>query len=147
MRNDLPLMKRADMLSRPFPELRPNGWDGLIVLLVLALAAGSAFAVWGRSGEPAEMEAVVIVNGETAERIALDRPERTERTVVAGGYTLRIAAEGGEVWVESSDCPTQDCVRTGHISKSGQSAVCLPARVIVRLEGGAADGTVDAVLG
>ena len=37
----------------------------------------------------------------------------------------------------SSDCPTQDCVHTGTITRSGQSIVCLPARVSVVLTGGA----------
>lgn len=47
-----------------------------------------------------------------------------------------------------ADCPTQDCVRTGLITQSGQSIVCLPARIIVRLEGGAMeDSGVDAVVG
>ena len=50
------------------------------------------------------------------------------------------------VSVERSDCPTQDCVHTGHISRSGQSIVCLPARVVIQLEGGT-DSGVDAVIG
>ena len=51
--------------------------------------------------------------------------------------------------VARSDCPTQDCVHTGTITRSGQSIVCLPARFILRLEGGTAEdgGAVDAVLG
>ena len=72
----------------------------------------------------------------------------TERVVESNGYTLHIHLTETEVWVESSDCPTQDCVRTGHISRGGQSIVCLPARVIVALEGGpAAESGVDAVIG
>ena len=50
--------------------------------------------------------------------------------------------------VSSSDCPTQDCVRTGTISRGGQSIVCLPARIIIQLTGGAADSNdVDIVIG
>lgn len=135
------------MSSRPSPELRPTLWDGAVVLLVAVLAVGCASAVWGGRGEAAEPEAVITVDGETVERIPLENRERTERIVSSCGYTLRVVAEGGDIWVESSDCPTQDCVRTGHISRSGQSVVCLPARVIVRLEGGTADSAVDAVVG
>ena len=48
----------------------------------------------------------------------------------------------------SSDCPTQDCVHTGTISRSGQSIVCLPARIVIQLTGGAADSSgVDIVIG
>ena len=41
--------------------------------------------------------------------------------------------------VSESDCPNQDCVHSGAISRAGQSVVCLPARVAVTLEGAAAD--------
>ena len=55
---------------------------------------------------------------------------------------------GGGVRVEESDCPTQDCVHTGTITRAGQSIVCLPARVIIRLEGGTADKHApDVVIG
>ena len=127
------------------PKLRPGLWDALVVLVVAALAVGCAWTVWGGQDRGTELTAVVSVDGVETERLAL---EEAERTIQAGGYTLRLRLTETEVWVESSDCPTQDCVHTGHISRSGQSIVCLPARVIVRLEGGeAVDTGVDAVIG
>lgn len=138
-------------ITSPRLELRPNLWDALVVLTVAALAAGSALVVWGGRGSGGEaLTAAVAVDGETVERISLADPARTERTVRGyGGYVLTLVAEEGAVWVEESDCPTRDCVRTGRISRDGQSIVCLPARTVIVLEGapgGAADG-VDAVLG
>lgn len=131
------------------PKLRPALWDALVVLAVLALAGVSAFFTWRGGEEAGPLTAVISVDGAETERIPLPGLEPTERTVTGGGYTLRVVLTETEVWVEASDCPTQDCVHTGHISRSGQSVVCLPARVIVRLEGGAAaeDGGVDAVIG
>ena len=50
--------------------------------------------------------------------------------------------------VTQSDCPGQDCVHSGAVSRAGQSIVCLPARVIVRLEGGQKDESApDVVIG
>ena len=46
---------------------------------------------------------------------------------------------GGAVSVTQSDCPGQDCVHSGAVSRAGQSIVCLPARIVVELVG-AADG-------
>ena len=75
-------------------------------------------------------------------------------TVVLGidyeGPPLNAPPPGGTtgIRVALSDCPTQDCVHTGIIDRSGQSIVCLPARVIIRLEGGQRDpDALDAVLG
>ena len=127
------------------PKLRPGIWDALVALTVAVLAVACAWTVWGGQDESGALTAVVSVDGVETERLAL---EEAERTIQAGGYTLRLRLTETEVWVESSDCPTQDCVHTGHISRSGQSIVCLPARVIVRLEGGeTVDTGVDAVIG
>ena len=48
--------------------------------------------------------------------------------------------------VTDSDCPTQDCVHTGVITRAGQSIVCLPAQVVVHLEGTASDAP-DVIVG
>lgn len=60
-------------------------------------------------------------------------------TYESRGYTLTVAVENGAVRVSESDCPNQDCVHSGAISRAGQSIVCLPARVAVTLEGAASD--------
>lgn len=131
---------------RQFPKLRPVLGDVVVVLAVLALALGCGIFTWG--GETADLTAVVSADGEEIDRFSLDA-SAGERNYAANGYTLtvRISADGVEVL--SSDCPTQDCVRTGTISRSGQSIVCLPARFILRLEGGSepALSGVDAVIG
>ena len=137
---------------RSSPKLKPGIWDALVALTVLAMAVGCALAVWsGGSAGTGTPEAVVRMDADgtaTEIRMTLDGLNRVERTVTSNGYTLHIVLTETEAWVESSDCPTQDCVHTGHIARSGQSIVCLPARVIVQLVGGSeADPGVDAVIG
>lgn len=127
------------------PELRPTLWDGLVVLLVAALALGVFGLTWTRGGS-GPLTAVVSVDGEEIDRAVLGGAET--RTYAAGGYTLTVFLSADGARVEASDCPTQDCVRTGTIRRGGQSVICLPARFILRLEGGGADSDgVDAVLG
>lgn len=148
---------------RPFPKLRPTVWDGLVVLCVAALALGLAFFQWRGGSSAGELTAVVTIDGVEADRFAPAELLEAPRTYSANGYTLEVVYSlrgeasqldhvnnGGEsgLRVARSDCPTQDCVRTGTITRSGQSVVCLPARFILRLEGGTPeDGAVDAVLG
>lgn len=133
---------------RRSPKLRPNLWDGVVVLAVAALAVACAVGIWQGGGSQEALTAVISVDGTEVERIPLDQAGETRRTVEGGGYTLEICLTDTEVWVEHSDCPTQDCVHTGRISRSGQSIVCLPAQVVVELEGGStADDGLDAVIG
>lgn len=133
---------------RRSPKLRPNLWDGMVVLAVVVLAVVCAAGIWRGSGNQESLTAVISVDGTEVERISLAQTGETRRTVHGGGYTLEICLTDTEVWVEQSDCPTQDCVHTGHISRSGQSIVCLPARVVIELEGGpATDNGLDTVIG
>jgi len=136
------------MSARPSPKLQPGIWDALVVLSVVILAVAAAALVWRGSHDEGPLTAVVSVDGASATKIPLDGLEDTDYTVNASGYTLKLSVGEGEIWVEASNCPTQDCVHTGHISRSGQSIVCLPARVIITIEGPADDsGGPDIVIG
>lgn len=132
---------------KSFPELRPRWPDAVVAAAVVLLAAACAWFIWRGTEQGGALEAVVSVDGTEAFTTPLTGLTRVERTVQANGYTLNIILTDKEVWVEESDCPTQDCVHTGHISRSGQSIVCLPARVTVRLVGGTGEPDVDAVIG
>ena len=119
------------------PELKPTKWDALVVLVVLALAGLLAARPFFAAKTAGELTVEVTVDGETVERCALSA--YTGGTYESRGYTLTVAAENGAVRVSESDCPNQDCVHSGAISRAGQSVVCLPARIAVTLEGAASD--------
>lgn len=119
------------------PELKPTRWDALVVLAVLLLALSLAARPYFAAKAAGALTVEVTVDGETVERCALSA--YTGGTYESRGYTLTVAAENGAVRVSESDCPNQDCVHSGAISRAGQSVVCLPARVAVTLEGAAAD--------
>lgn len=141
----LPWRKGADIPVKRSPELRPRIWDALVAALVAAAAIACAAVFW--SGGEGGLTAVISVNGEEQERVelsALREPE--ERVIQAEGYTLHLELTREGACMVLSGCPTQDCVHTGTITRSGQSIVCLPARVSVVLTGGADNG-VDAVIG
>lgn len=148
---------------RPFPKLRPTAWDGLVVLCVAVLALGIAFFQWRSGDSGGELTAVVTIDGAEVDRFAPEDLLEHPRTYTGSGYTLTVAFAAdyehpassalpppgkSGLCVLLSDCPTQDCVHTGIITRGGQSIVCLPARIIIRLEGGTPDpDAVDAVLG
>ena len=129
------------MPMKQFPELKPRLGDAVVVLAVALLAVFCAVRTWG--GETEGLTAVVAIDGQVTERFALDGAG--EHTYTYNGYTLRFEEREGGICAAESDCPTQDCVHTGLVSRGGQSIVCLPARISVTLEGG---GTaVDTVIG
>ena len=136
------------------PKLRPGLWDAVLVLLVVLLATGSGAVVWNQRDQAEELIVVITVDGNEVERCALEELPAGERAYSHNGYTLQVVldqpldSDVSGVRVSVSDCPTQDCVHTGTIARAGQSIVCLPARIIVRLEGSTAEHTgPDIVIG
>ena len=140
-----------------FPKLSPNKYDLLVVAAVLALAVCLGVRFWENLGaapaQSAGLSVVVEIDGIETDRFALADVMTKGRTYTNNGVTLTVAAsaivqqdkETLGVRVTQSDCPTQDCVRTGQISKAGQSIVCLPARIVITLAGTTAD--YDVIVG
>lgn len=117
------------------PELRPNRYDALVVLVVLALAAALAVRPFLAARAPQSGALTVVVSADGQELDRLPLAQFGTHNYANNGYTLTVTATGGVVSVTQSDCPGQDCVH----SRAGQSIVCLPARIVVELVG-AADG-------
>ena len=135
---------------KQFPELRPVLWDGIVAAAVILLAIFCAVTLWGKQEENEALTVVISVDGEEIERCALENFPDMAQFYSNNGYTLKVAlaSEKMAIRVEESDCPTQDCVHTGMISRGGQSIVCLPARIIIQLEGGSVSGNdPDLVIG
>ena len=86
---------------------------------------------------------IVEREGRETARYALNE-DRTVRIEGEDGYNL-LVIKSGEVYLSEADCPTQLCVKTGKIRYAGQSIVCLPHRLAVRIVGGAS--ALDAVTG
>lgn len=135
------------------PKLRPSLWDALVVCAVILAAILSAVTVWGGNRSTEELTVIVSIDGEEVDRCRVAELPDADQTYTNNGYTLTVSlaeAFSGEMGlqVSESDCPTQDCVHTGIITRGGQSIVCLPARIIIQLVGGteSADGP-DLVIG
>ncbi len=86
---------------------------------------------------------IVEQEGRETARYALNE-DRTVKIEGQGGYNL-LVIRGGEAWLSEADCPNLLCVKTGKIRYAGQSIVCLPHRLAVRIVGGAS--ALDAVTG
>lgn len=136
------------------PKLTPGKYDLIVVAAVLALAALLGVRFWlSPAPESGTLLAVVEIDGAEVDRFTLAQAAEETRTYTNNGVTLTVApcvtvkrdaetrtqTETAGVRVVSSDCPTQDCVHTGQISRAGQSIVCLPAHIVITLAGTDAD--------
>jgi hypothetical protein len=115
-------------------KLKPCWWDALVVAAVVALAVMVAVLFYGRE-DSGELTAVITHRGQTVDTVRLSDLTEDKTLTIDGVYHLTILLQPDGVSVTQADCPTQDCVHTGKITRGGQSIVCLPEQVTVRLTG------------
>lgn len=113
----------------------------IIVATVLILTAVISYII------------VSVVNSEKAGKIEVVIDGRTEYTYPLdkdGEYDIEndkfinvIVVKDGRVSMKEADCPDKLCVKQGTISKNGQSIICLPHKLVVKITSDKED-TVDA---
>lgn len=115
-------------------------WDAVLIGGVLLLAGVLYLAARPGGGGA---WAVVTSDGQEVARYALSE----DRTVTLGGekYNVLQISDGAASILEAN-CGDHTCVRTGAISREGEMIVCLPHRLMIRIEGGEAS-EFDAVVG
>lgn len=128
-------------MSSRFPLFRKRD---LLIFLLAAVLAGAGFLQWlPKSGAPV---AVIEQDGKEIRRVELSSIPQPETLLLEGEISVTVLLEPGQVSIVHSDCPDQICVNTGVLTRPGQSAVCLPARVAVRIVGETQSG-VDGMTG
>ena len=117
--------------------LRFRAGDAVAIALVVLLAGAVALLFFRPKTEA--LYADVYQNGTLLYTLPLDRDTRL---TVGGAYENVLVVSNGTIRIESATCPGEDCVHTGAIGHAGQSIVCLPNRLEIRLSG---DSGVDII--
>lgn len=107
----------------------------LPVLLLIALAAG-LWLILSRTGQEGTT-AVVERGGEAVLKRELSQLSQPELVEIAGenGVTLTVELSSEGARVVEANCPDKTCQCAGLLTRAGESAVCLPGRIVLRLEG------------
>ena len=109
----------------------------VIALLALAFAAWGVISITQKSGE----YAVVEIDGTETARYPLDSDLRID-IETEGGHINTLVISDGKAYVEGADCPDRLCVKQHAVSRTGETIICLPHRLVIRIEG---ESGVDAV--
>lgn len=114
----------------------------LILLAILLLGAALA---WFFLRPKAEEGAWVVITQEGREtgRYALSQDQTVLIGEREGDYNL-LEIKDGTAAITEANCGDHTCIRTGAVSHSGQSIICLPHKVVVTITGGESSG-IDAV--
>jgi len=112
----------------------------LLVSLLSVAAAGSRFFLLSGKSEP--LQAVIMSQGKQVRRINLSAGGRSSFAVQGRSGYSTVEIEGGRIRMLNAPCSGQICVKQGWIEHSGQTIVCIPEEMLIRIEGAA---PVDAV--
>ncbi len=78
--------------------------------------------------------AIIKQKDKVIKKINLSNLENREVFNISGTHKVSIVAEKNRICFLESDCPDKICVKTGWLSHSGEIAVCLPNKIIIKLE-------------
>lgn len=106
-----------------------------LILIACALAlAGALYAFSQLTLGTKASNVVVTVDGSEV----LRRPLAMEDSYVveqADGSRNVIRVEGGAVYMQEANCRDGLCIRQGRMKNAAKTIVCLPHKLVVRLEG------------
>ena len=122
-----------------------------IVLVALGLAASAALTMSHADADagakviiesggktyatyPLSEDRVVIVPAPKQNKVDAPAPDPDKPASEQYDYYNVVVISGGSVSVTEASCKNQVCVKHGTISKTGETIVCLPNRLVVRIE-------------
>ncbi len=113
---------------------------GDILLFAVIIISALILFLLPFSADKASSAQIVLTNTDEVRTVSLD--DDADYEIYSAGVSLTVSVRDGEIFVSKSDCKDKICRNTHPISRSGQTIVCVPAGVLIRVlgEGGAVDG-------
>lgn len=116
--------------------------NDIILILVVLILAGGTFLWMSLSGGETGAKAFVYVDGEV--QATYDLKTEGEFEIVTDQGKNILVIRDGEADMTEADCPDGLCVKQHAISKTGETIVCLPHKVVIEVEG-AQESELDAI--
>lgn len=121
------------------PEKRRLRNDILLIAVIFAVAL-IGFLVFKSTMKTGDY-VTVSINGVEKYRYSLS--ENIQTDIITGENTNRLVIDGGKAYITEADCPDKICVGHRGISKTGETIVCLPHKVVVAVVSG--EGEADII--
>ena len=115
-------------------------FDLLLAMAVIAIAVGALFIVKNSKKDGAYVE--VKMGSKVVDTIPLDRDYEHTYESIFGSNKLII--KDGKAYVEYASCKDGICEKTGRISKVGETIICLPNELFIKIIGNG-EGELDEI--
>lgn len=118
----------------------------IILVLSMVIIAAAAFLIINFAVKKDGSYAVIKVDGNVIKTLDLNSGETTIEVNGYQGGVNKVVINDGKVSMTEADCQDELCVKTGKISRVGETIVCLPHRVVVEIKGSQDDDSIDSVV-
>lgn len=109
--------------------------NDIILISVLALLTIIALVLVNGFSSKKNLVAKVYVQNEIVETIDIDKSEGKEYVIKGLKGDVHILVKDGAIAVIESNCPYQDCVRTGYVKETNHPIICAYNAVYIVIEG------------
>lgn len=119
--------------------------DQLLVVVFLLIGLITIGYWWYNNSRVQQGNVAILeINGKVIEKFDLNKIHEPYTVETELGKNV-LVFEQGMVRVVEADCPDQICVSFGWAKRAGQSIVCLPHRVVVKIMNEQSDSGLDGV--
>ena len=106
--------------------------DIILIISLCITAFVACFFLYSDNDENRHFQLQILVDGELSETYDYSFDETFYKEIsVDTGNTVVI--ENGYVYMKDAKCPDMLCVEQGKISRAGESIICLPHKLVVRI--------------
>ena len=121
---------RATVAAGRPPMFRPAD----IILAIGLIIVGFAMSFFLAFGKDDGAQVKVQTAGELYGTYSLDEDQTV--TIKQGSHVNEFEIKNGTVRMIHADCHNHDCIQQGAVSRSGETIVCLPNKVVLEVTGG-----------
>lgn len=108
---------------------------GLFIISLIIISSLSVF-LYKQHIKSYHHSAIIKQDGKVIKTIDLNNVKKDEKfNITYKNHFNTIEIAPGKIRISEADCPDKICVKTGWISEPGTSAVCLPHKLIISIEG------------
>ena len=108
------------------------------LLLLFTVASFFIFRFSAKKGR----QVTILVDNKEQYRFSLSDDHDASIEGAIGATYIRIRE--GFLWITEAPCPHKDCMRMGKISHAGEIIVCIPNKILIKVEGEVED-TLDGI--
>lgn len=104
-----------------------------LILMAAIVIIGLGISIFLAAGSHQGNKVEITKDGKLWGTYSLDGEHKI--TIRDGKELNVVKISGGKVTMESANCKNQDCVHHSPVSRTGESIVCLPHKIVVSIKG------------